>query len=61
MRVKNHHMPPTILVDRALGISSDPAGVTEQGSDGVGTKGKARRDLVWGGCAFVTSRLWIHP
>lgn len=23
--VKNHHIPPTILVDRALGISSDPA------------------------------------
>lgn len=24
MRVKNHQMPPTILVDKALGISSDP-------------------------------------
>lgn len=22
--VKNHHIPPTILVERALGISSDP-------------------------------------
>lgn len=25
--VKNHHMPPTILVDKALGISSEPAGL----------------------------------
>lgn len=24
IRVKNHHIPPTILVERALGISSDP-------------------------------------
>lgn len=24
--VKNHHIPPTILVERALGISSDPGG-----------------------------------
>lgn len=24
--VKNHHIPPTILVERALGISSDPVG-----------------------------------
>lgn len=24
MRVKNHQMPPTIRVDRALGMSSDP-------------------------------------
>jgi hypothetical protein len=24
IRVKNHHIPPTILVDKALGISSDP-------------------------------------
>lgn len=28
MRVKNHQMPPTIRVDRALGMSSDP-GVKE--------------------------------
>lgn len=25
MRVKNHQMPPTIRVDRALGMSSEPA------------------------------------
>lgn len=25
INVKNHHIPPTILVERALGISSDPA------------------------------------
>lgn len=24
IKVKNHQIPPTILVDRALGISSDP-------------------------------------
>lgn len=28
MRVKNHQMPPTIRVDRALGMSSEP-GVRE--------------------------------
>lgn len=27
INVKNHHMPPTILVDKALGISSEPAGL----------------------------------
>lgn len=24
IKVKNHHIPPTILVERAFGISSDP-------------------------------------
>lgn len=24
IKVKNHHIPPTILVERALGMSSDP-------------------------------------
>lgn len=27
INVKNHHMPPTILVDKALGISSEPVGL----------------------------------
>lgn len=31
MRVKNHQMPPTIRVDRALGMSSEP-GVKVGGS-----------------------------
>lgn len=37
IRVKNHHMPPMIRVDSALGISSEP-GV----GDGEGGKGKQR-------------------
>lgn len=37
IRVKNHHMPPMIRVDSALGISSEP-GVGE----GEGEKGKQR-------------------
>lgn len=36
IRVKNHHMPPMIRVDRALGISSEP-GV------GEGKQGRANR------------------
>lgn len=27
IRVKNHQIPPTIRVDRALGISSEPGGI----------------------------------
>lgn len=29
--VKNHQIPPTILVERALGISSDPVTMTSKG------------------------------
>lgn len=39
IRVKNHHMPPMIRVDRALGISSEP-GVGE----GVGGERKQKRE-----------------
>lgn len=38
IRVKNHHMPPMIRVDRALGISSEP-GVGE-GKEGEEIEGK---------------------
>lgn len=41
IRVKNHHMPPMIRVDRALGISSEP-GV------GVGERGqREQRERTW--------------
>lgn len=28
--VKNHHIPPTILVERALGMSSEPVGYQDE-------------------------------
>lgn len=36
IKVKNHQIPPTILVDRALGISSDPVegSTLERGANG---------------------------
>lgn len=36
IKVKNHQIPPTILVDRALGISSDPVedSTVERGANG---------------------------
>lgn len=49
IRVKNHHMPPMIRVDRALGISSEP-GVGE----GVGGKRKQKRERM----RFI--RTWVH-
>lgn len=40
MRVKNHHMPPMIRVDRALGISSEPG--VGQGNSGMEIEGKKK-------------------
>lgn len=34
IKVKNHQMPPTILVERALGMSSDPSGEEQKQRSG---------------------------
>lgn len=36
MSVKNHQIPPTILVERAFGMSSDPEQEEQKGGGGVG-------------------------
>lgn len=33
IKVKNHQIPPTIRVDRAFGISSEPGGIAREIKD----------------------------
>ena len=46
IRVKNHHMPPMIRVDSALGISSEP-GVGEGGGGGGKRKQRERTRFIY--------------
>lgn len=45
IKVKNHQIPPTIRVDRALGISSEP-GSTEKGDKRLKIKQLKKLTLV---------------
>lgn len=51
MRVKNHQMPPTIRVDSALGMSSEP-GVREAVGNNV-TPQKSRQSPCYECCGKV--------
>lgn len=57
MRVKNHQIPPTILVERALGMSSDPSRKSRESGQ---RRAAVRTGEAWPGLSTLQSRVELQ-